>query len=201
MFTNSKPKSKMVESDLLPRLAKKIKLIRSRRNLTLQELSLKANISKGLLSKIENSRTVPSLPVFLSILSSLKVPLNDFFEGVELPNGQAYILIKASEQVKLQKEERKGFDYQFILAQSISPSTLEVVLLTVNPGANSVPTTTDGFELKYVLSGSCDYYIGEDKIALSTGDCLYFDASKPHMPVNRGNQPVVIMVIYLLTIK
>ncbi len=191
----------MTESDLLPRLAKKIKLIRSRRNLTLQEVSDQANISKGLLSKIENSRTVPSLPVFLSIVNSLKVPLTDFFEGMELPNGKDYILVKYNEQSKLQKEERDGFDYQFILAQSISPSTMEVALLTVKPGAKSRPTTTDGFELKYILSGACDYYIGEERIQLETGDSLYFDASKPHMPVNRGNQPIVMIVIYLLTMK
>lgn len=189
----------MNEVDLLPRLAKKIKLIRAKRNLTLQEVSNQAKISKGLLSKIENSRTVPSLPVFLNIVSSLKVPLTDFFEGVELPHGKDYLLVKANETTVLQKEEREGFDYRLILAQRVMPTTMEVALLTVMPGARSRPTTTDGFELKYLLAGSCDYYLGEEKVHLETGDSLYFDASKPHMPVNRGSQPVVMLVIYLLT--
>lgn len=191
----------MNDADLLPRLAKKIKLIRSRRNLTLQEVSEQAKISKGLLSKIENSRTVPSLPVFLNIVNSLKVPLTDFFEGVELSHGKDYLLIKSNETTVLQKEEREGFDYRLILAQQITPATMEVALLTVKPGAKSRPTNTDGFELKYVLAGSCDYYIGEEKVFIEAGDSLYFDASRPHMPVNRGNQPVVMLVIYLLTMK
>lgn len=191
----------MTESDLLPRVAKKIKLIRARKNLTLQDVSAKANISKGLLSKIENSRTVPSLPVFLNIVNSLQVPLTDFFEGMELPDGKDYILIKASEQRPLQKEEREGFDYKLILFQQILPAAMEVTLLTVQPGARSRVTTTDGYELKYMLSGTCDYFIGQEKVRLEQGDALYFDATKPHMPVNHGPQPVLMLVIYLLTMK
>ena len=200
MFTTSKHQS-MTDSELLPRVAKKIKLIRVRKNMTLQDVSQKANISKGLLSKIENSRTVPSLPVFLSIVNTLQVPLKDFFEGMELPNGKDYLLVKASDQQVLQKEDREGFDYKFVLAQQLAPATMEVALLTVKPGAKSRATTTDGFEMKYILSGRCDYFIGEETISLEEGDTIYFDASKPHMPVNRGPQPVVMLVVYLLTMR
>ncbi len=191
----------MTDAELLPKVAKKIRLIRVRKNLTLQDVSRQANISKGLLSKIENSRTVPSLPVFLSIVNSLQVPLTDFFEGLELPNGKDYLLIRPSEQQALQKEEREGFDYKLIFGQTISAATMEVALLTVQPGAKSRLTTTDGYEMKYMLSGACDYYIGEEHITLESGDAIYFDASKPHMPVNRGKEPVVMLVIYLLTMK
>ncbi|MFZ5970538.1 MAG: helix-turn-helix domain-containing protein [Bacteroidota bacterium] len=191
----------MTDSEMLPKVAKKIRLIRVRKNLTLQEVSRQANISKGLLSKIENSRTVPSLPVFLSIVNTLQVPLKEFFEGLELPNGKDYLLIRPSDQQALQKEEREGFDYRFIFGQTITPATMEVALLTVQPGAKSRLTTTDGYEMKYVLSGACDYYIGEEHIRLERGDAIYFDASKPHMPVNRGHEPVVMLVIYLLTMK
>ena len=48
----------MNELDIVPRLAKKLKSIRVKKNLTLQVLSEKANVSKGLLSKIENSRMI-----------------------------------------------------------------------------------------------------------------------------------------------
>lgn len=191
----------MNELDLVPRLAKKLRSIRVKKNLTLQVLSEKAKVSKGLLSKIENSRTVPSLPVFLNIVHSLDVPLQEFFEGVELPFGKDYVLIRANEQSVMQKEEREGFNYRFILSQSISTSALEVALLSVQPGAKSRATTTDGFELKYVLSGTCDYFIGEEKITLHEGDALYFDASKPHMPVNRSFAPAIMLVVYLLATR
>jgi mannose-6-phosphate isomerase-like protein (cupin superfamily) len=134
-------------------------------------------------------------------VNTLQVPLKDFFEGMELPNGKDYLLVKASDQQALQKEDREGFDYKFILAQQLAPATMEVALLSVKAGAKSRATQTDGFEMKYILSGRCDYFIGEEKISLEEGDTLYFDASKPHMPVNRGPGPVVMLVVYLLTMR
>lgn len=191
----------MNDFDIMPRLARKLKAIRVGKNLTLQALSDKAKVSKGLLSKIENSRTVPSLPVFLAILHSLDLPLREFFEGIELSSSQAFLHVKRNQQQSIEKEEREGFEYRLILGESVSVSGLEAVLLTVQPGARSRLTVTDGYEIKYILSGRCDYFIGETKIQLEAGDTLFFDASKPHMPVNRGTEPVVMFVLYLFSIR
>lgn len=196
-FTISKPKP-MIDSELLPRVAKKIKALRSNKNLTLAELSKNSNVSKGLLSKIENSRTIPSLPVFLGIVNALGITLKDFFDGMDLLRGKDYLLIKKEDQQIIHKEEREGFSYRFLLSQSVPGSSMEMVLLTVQPGARSKPTITDGHEVKFILSGQCDYYINEEIIHLDEGDTLYFDASKPHMPVNRSPSPVVMLVTYYL---
>ncbi|HEY5823740.1 MAG TPA: XRE family transcriptional regulator [Cyclobacteriaceae bacterium] len=188
----------MIDSELLPRVAKKIKALRSNKNLTLAELSKQSNVSKGLLSKIENSRTIPSLPVFLGIVNALGVTLKDFFEGMDLLRGREYLLIKKNDRQPIQKEEREGFSYWFIMTQHLPGSSMQLVLLQVAPGARSTPSTTDGHELKYILAGHCDYYINEEIVRLEEGDALYFDGSKPHMPVNRGINPVVMLVIYFL---
>jgi transcriptional regulator with XRE-family HTH domain len=190
----------MIDVDLLPQVARKIREIRSARHLSLTELSRLSNISKGLLSKIENSRTVPSLPVFMGVVNALGVSLKDFFDGMDLLKGKDYLLIKKSQQQVLTKEHREGFHYEFITAQSVAASTMEMVVLTVMPGARSVPTTTDGYEFKYILAGTCDYFINEEIVRLESGDALYFDARKPHMPVNRGMQPVIMLVIYFLSL-
>jgi transcriptional regulator with XRE-family HTH domain len=191
----------MIDSELLPRVAGKIRALRQQKNLTLAQLSSSANVSKGLLSKIENSRTIPSLPVFLNIVTSLDVSLKDFFDGMDFLRGRDYRVVRKDEQEPIQKEDREGFSYKLILAQNMTGTAVEVCLLTVKPGARSKATTTDGYELKYILSGECDYFIGEEKIVLREGDALYFDASKPHMPVNRGLSPVVMLVVYFLGVK
>lgn len=188
----------MVDSELLPRVAKKIKAIRSTRNLTLAELSKQANVSKGLLSKIENSRTTPSLPVFLGIVNALGVSLTDFFEGIDVLQGKEYLLIKRAERQAVQKEDREGFSYWSVMTQHLHGNSMQMVVLQVEPGARSTPSTTDGHELKYIISGQCDYYLNEEIVRLEEGDSFYFDGSKPHMPVNRGMVPVVMLVIYFL---
>jgi transcriptional regulator with XRE-family HTH domain len=186
----------MIDSELLPRVAKKIRTLRSSKNLTLADLSKSSNVSKGLLSKIENSRTIPSLPVFLGIVDALGISLKDFFDGIDLLRGKEYLHIKAMEQQIIHKELREGFSYKFIMAQNMPGSAMEIVVLTVFPEAASKPIIENGFELNYVISGKCDYYINEEVVELEQGDTLYFDAAKSHMPVNRSNQAVTLLSIF-----
>ncbi len=85
----------MIDNEVVARIAQKI-LDRSvsEKNLTIQQLSSRANVNKGLLSKVENSRTVPSLPVFITLIQSLDISLKEFFEDMVLINGRDYLLVK-----------------------------------------------------------------------------------------------------------
>ena len=55
----------------LTALGCRIRDLRKQRNMTLQELGEKTHLTAGLLSKIENFRTVPSLPVLAEIARAL----------------------------------------------------------------------------------------------------------------------------------
>ncbi len=191
----------MIQEELVSLIAKRIKTLRIEKGITLQVLSERANLTKGLISKIENSRTIPSLPAFLSLMHALEINPKDFFEAISTFKGQNYVHIKRKEYKHLKKEDRPGFDYRYILAQSIQGCTMETVLLTIKPKAESKATTTDGFEFKYLISGDCDYYIQDEKISLREGDSIYFDASKPHYPLNTSKRKVVMLVFYFLTVK
>jgi transcriptional regulator with XRE-family HTH domain len=188
----------MIDNEIILRIAQKIKAIRTESRLTIQELSDRSAISKGLLSKIENSRTIPSLPVFVSLLQSLNTSPKEFFEDMTLLNGKSYLHIKKSNYLEIEKEDRPGFQYQHILSQNVSITNFEAVLLSIDPGTHGKPTVTDGYEFKYLLSGNCEYHIGETILQLEEGDSLYFDASKPHMPINKSRKPAMMLVLYFL---
>jgi transcriptional regulator with XRE-family HTH domain len=188
----------MIDSELLPRVARKIKTLRSNKNLTLAELSKHSNVSKGLLSKIENSRTTPSLPVFLGIVNALGVSLRDFFEGMDLLQDRDYLLVKKEAQHIIKKEGTEGITHRFLMAQGISGNSIEIAVVTIGAAARNVTTTTRGFELNYIISGECDFQLNEEVIRLEEGDALYFDGAKPHLPVNPGSSPLVLLVIYFL---
>ena len=76
---------------IFARIGKKIRETRIQQQTKLHELAETASISKGLLSKIENGRTIPSLPVLLAVVRALKMDLNVFFDGIELPEEKPYI--------------------------------------------------------------------------------------------------------------
>lgn len=191
----------MIQEEQITLIAKRIKKLRVEKGLTLQSLSERTNLTKGLISKIENSRTIPSLPVFLSLINALDVNPNTFFEDVSISASKNYFHMKRREYKHIKKENRPGFDYRFILAQTLPTCTMETVVLSIKPKAKSKPTVTDGYEFKYIISGDCDYFIQDEKIQLQEGDSIFFDASKPHYPLNTTKRKVVILVIYFLTIK
>lgn len=188
----------MVSNEIISRIAQKIRAKRMERNMTIQQLADKTKVSKGLLSKIENSRTLPSVPVLVDLIQALGISLKEFFEDMVLLNGKDYLLIKKEKYTFVEREGRAGFNYQFILSQSMMASTMEVVLLTVEPGAKGRPTTSHGFEYKYLITGECEYHVNNEIVKMETGDSIYFDASVPHLPVNNTNQNAVMLVLYFI---
>ncbi|HRJ31388.1 MAG TPA: XRE family transcriptional regulator [Cyclobacteriaceae bacterium] len=191
----------MIDNEVVSRIAQKIRATRLEKNLTIQQLANRTKVSKGLLSKIENSRTLPSLPVFITLIQSLDISLKEFFSEMVLLNGKDFLLVKKDQYKPVKREGRDGFDYQHILSQNISTCTMEAVLLTVKPGAKGRPTTSDGYEFKYLVSGTCEYQINDERVIMEEGDSLYFDASVPHLPVNNSKQVAVMLVVYFLVPK
>lgn len=188
----------MINNEIVSRIAQKIRAVRLEKNLTIQELATRSSVSKGLLSKIENSRTIPSLPVFVNLIQSLNISLREFFEEMVLINGKDYLHVKKDQYSPMVREGRAGYNYLHILSQSIPSCTMETALLTLEPGAKGKPTTTDGYEFKYILFGNCEYHINDNVILLEEGDSLYFDASRPHLPVNKSRKKVIMLVIYFV---
>lgn len=191
-----------MEEDILIQISNRIKERRRDKNITVQELANRANVSKGLISQIENSRTVPSLIVLIDIVKALEIDLNEFFKDIH-PNGSELPIIvkRKADYEHFEKEHALGFHYQRIFTQSIRPSTIDIVILELEPGCSRPLVQTDAFEYKYVLSGSVEYLFNEEKIVLHQGDSMIFDGRIPHTPLNPGAQTVIMLVIYFFEEK
>ena len=186
-----------MEEDTLIQISNRIKEKRREKNITVQELATRANVSKGLISQIENSRTIPSLMVLIDIISALEIDLNDFFKDIRSKNNHAPILVKRKNEYDcFEKENAVGFHYQRIFTKSITPSTVDIVLLELEPNACRPLVETEAFEYKYVLSGEVDYQFNEENITLSQGDSVLFDGRIPHTPKNIGALTALLLVIY-----
>ena len=103
-----------MQEDMLIQISNKIKEIRTQKNITAQELATKAEVSKALISQIENNRTVPSLPVLMSIVQSLNMELNEFFKDI-IPKKktQRKVALKSPKEYEVfDNEHDKGFVYK-----------------------------------------------------------------------------------------
>lgn len=187
-----------MSDQILIRIGKRIRETRNQRNIKLHELAEQAQISKGLLSRVENGRTIPSLPVLLGVVKALNLNLDVFFEGIEVPDQQPFVHRKKSEYTPFDKEEAFGFLYHFILNGSVANVAMEAVVLELQPNSKREKVTTDGYEFKYVIKGEVEYHLGNDVVVMQEGDSLFFNGKIPHVPVNRSDKPVSMLVIYLL---
>ncbi|MCR9014650.1 helix-turn-helix domain-containing protein [Aquiflexum gelatinilyticum] len=186
-----------MENEILVQISQKIKSIRKDKNLTIQEIAERAGVTKGLISQIENSRTLPSLLVLMQIIKALEVDLNFFFNDLSLDGREAPVLVLRKEEYsKFEKEPASGYQYERIFTRKIKSGAVDFVLLEILPGSVRNFVTTDAFEFKYILQGTVKYIFRDQTVELFEGDSMLFDGRLEHNPVNEGKEIVRMLVVY-----
>ena len=182
---------------ILLEVSNKIKQIRSQKGITVLELAKKTDVSKGLISQIENNRTIPSLLVLMKIIGALNVDLNEFFSGIDHQQPGEVIIKKATNYLQFEKENAKGFIYKRILTRNLDHKTVDIVLLELGPGATRTKLVhTNAFEYKYVMEGKVEYLINGKLYILEEGDSIFFDGRLGHKPSNIHTGKSQMLVVY-----
>jgi mannose-6-phosphate isomerase-like protein (cupin superfamily) len=151
---------------------------------------------------VENSRTIPSLTVFLNLMKALQIDFNDFFKDINLqPQDSKVIFKKKNQNQPFEKENAIGFQYQRLLSTTVNDYHLDFVLLTLQPNASRPLVSTDAFEFNLLLKGKVEYIIGNETFAMEEGDSLFFDAKELHNPVNTGTGDALLLVVYFFNAK
>ncbi|WP_257669040.1 helix-turn-helix domain-containing protein [Parapedobacter tibetensis] len=186
-----------MQQDILIQISQHIKERRRQKNITVQGLADKAGVSKGLISQIENSRTIPSLLVLINIIQALDIDLNVFFKDISASKQQPSVLVKRKgDYSHFEKEDAAGFHYHRIFTRSIKNSAVDFVLLELDVDASRPMVKTEAFEYKYIIAGKVDYQFKNEVIHLNTGDSMLFDGRLPHTPRNTGAEKAIILVVY-----
>jgi transcriptional regulator with XRE-family HTH domain len=174
--------------------------LRLAQNKTLDDIAEMTGLSKSLISKIENFRTIPSLPVLANLCKVLKTDMADLVHGIGIKHENPYTLITADQRKGIDRDDGEGFFYENILNVNVTATLFDSFVLTIVPGAKRSSVTTDGMEFIFMLEGQIDFHVGSDVLHLSAGDTLYFDGRIPHVPVNKTKKTARLLAIYLLKI-
>lgn len=185
-----------MQEDIIIQISNRLKDIRKEKNITLQELAEQAGITKGMLSQVENSRSIPSLSVLLNLIKALKIDLNDFFKQISIQSENKVILKKKEEYQFFEKENAVGFHYQRLFSTTVHDYHIDFVLLRLEANAQREPVSTDAFEFKYLLKGKVEYMIADKLYTMDEGDSLFFDASDLHQLKSVGEEEAVLLVAY-----
>ena len=165
-------------------IGREVRAYRKKQEITVAELSATTGISIGMLSKIENGNTSPSLTTLKSLANALSVPLTSFFRQYE--ESRAAVHTKAGEGVEQEREgTRANHQYNLLghIGSNASGVIVEPYLITLSDEADVFPTFQHaGIETIYMLEGAVDYRHGDQVYHLKPGDTLFFDADAPHGP-------------------
>lgn len=186
-----------MENEILVQISQKIKSIRKEKRLTIQEVADRAGVTKGLISQIENSRTIPSLMVLMQIIKALEVDLNFFFNHLSLDGRDVPILVLRKEEYTVfEKESARGYQYERIFTKKIKSGAVDFALLEIQPYAKRRFVTTDAYEFKYILEGTVKYLFRDQTVILNAGDSMLFDGRLEHNPVNETDIVAKMLVVY-----
>ncbi len=165
-------------------IGREVRSYRKQQGITVADLSATTGLSIGMLSKIENGNTSPSLTTLQALADALSVPLTSFFRGFE--EDRQAVHTKAGEGVELERDgTRANHQYNLLghIGANASGVIVEPYLITLSDKSDIFPTFQHaGIETIYMLEGEVDYRHGDNVYKLQPGDTLFFDADAPHGP-------------------
>ncbi|WP_260026588.1 helix-turn-helix domain-containing protein [Ruegeria conchae] len=172
-------------------IGREVRAFRKQQNITVADLAQLTGLSIGMLSKIENGNTSPSLTTLQLLANALSVPLTSFFRQFE--ERREAVHTKAGEGVELEREgTRANHQYNLLghLGANGSGVIVEPYLISLTAKSDIFPTFQHGgIETIYMLEGEVDYRHGDQIYPLKVGDTLFFDADAPHGPERMVNLP------------
>ncbi len=163
-------------------IGRQVRTFRKRLNLTVANVAKQAQLSSGMLSKIENGLTSPSLATLSALADALHVPVTALFRGYE--EQRDVTVIKAGEGLPIERRgSGAGHEYQLLGHTIGKPYTIEPYLITLSDISEVFPVFQhSGTELIYMLEGRVNYRHGDKNHLLEPGDSMFFDAEASHGP-------------------
>ena len=182
------PREKVLEVAI----GREVRTFRKKLGITVADLAAATNISLGMLSKIENGNTSPSLTTLQALSHALGVPLTDFLRRFEEERNAVFV--KAGEGVDVERRgTRAGHQYALLghLGANTSGVVVEPYLITLSKDSDVFPAFQHGgIEFIYMLEGEVTYRHGDQSFRMLPGDSLFFDADAPHGPMELSQLPI-----------
>ena len=175
--------------DLEVWIGAQVREMRSALGMTMAELARSASLSVGMLSKIENGQTSPSLTTLQNLAAALNIPLASFFTKFDEKREASFV--RAGEGLTIERRGSKsGHIYQLLGASLRNKIRMEPYLITLTGESDAYPIFQHpGVEFIFMLEGCVVYRHGDKNYRLQPGDALFFDSEAPHGPLELVTLP------------
>ena len=195
----SRKRAQAAADEVARSVGERLRLLRTSQKLTLVELATASGVDVATISRIETGKMSGTLESHVRLASALGRKLTDLYAGIEELRAKRAATILPSAQRKDVYVHEAGKSSITLLTSEIMQKKLMPVLVAVEPGGRTqreeAKVGTEQF--LYVLEGTLEATVGEEKHLLKRGSSLYLDAAVPHHFKNTGR--VTAKVISVVT--
>ena len=171
-------------------IGKRIKQLRIKNNLTLEELASRCELTKGFLSQLERNLTSPSIVTLEDICEALGITMSKFFEE------------ENDEKIVFKQEDAFVDEKELSITNWIVPNAqkneMEPIILQLKPqGTSQIIYPHEGEESGYVLSGKVTLYFEKSQkgLVIRKNEAFYINGDKQHYLKNDSNMEAKLLWI------
>ena len=171
-------------------LGEVVREFRKRMGLGIAELSRRAMLSPGMVSKIENGAISPSLASIRALARALQVPVTSLFREFDEVTDATFV--RAGEGTLVHRHGLGiGHEYRVLGHTTAKGIAVEPYLMAYSDTSHVLPFLhRSGTQFIYILEGELLYRHGKQTFVMNEGDSLLFQADVPHGPEKLLRTPV-----------
>ncbi|EKQ58246.1 MULTISPECIES: helix-turn-helix domain-containing protein [unclassified Clostridium] len=177
-------------------IGSKLKEIRYKRNLSLEEVALLTGVSKAMLGQIERGQSNPTVSTLWKISTGLKVSFSFFIDEEH----DELLIINQKEITPVVEDNNKMKLYPIFPFDA--NKGFEIFTIELEPGCNHTSTPHNNGVEEYIIvtEGEIQMEINNNNYILRKGNSLRFMASKLHTYRNLTKEKAIFQNIILYSI-
>ena len=181
------------------KFASKIKSIRERQNMSLEELAEKSNVKLDVLKAMEDGEIIPSLTPLTKMARALGVRLGTFLDDtpqlgpVVTRNGQLTnsLYFSGREDVT----NASNLEFHSLGAGKIDRNIDPFIIDIDYEKGDKELSSHEGEEFIYVLEGEIEVIYGKETFVIKEGDSIFYDSVVPHHLHASGEKASKILAV------
>lgn len=178
-------------------IGRKIRAVRTERDVTLDQLAEKSRLTKGQLSKIENGKVSCPISTLMRVASALGIQVGALFDS-DNTEARAVLVKKRDRKPIAGRGSKIGHSYESLafglpMEKAFEPYLMTIEEKKIDPAKNVFKHP--GNEFLFLLEGKMVYRHADKTYSMEPGDSLFFDGMFEHGPVSVSGTPVRFLSI------
>ena len=179
--------------------ASKIKSIRERQDMTIEELSEASGVKLEVLQAMENGEVIPSLTPLTKMARALGVRLGTFLDDTPQLGPVVTRAGKPTNSIYFSGREdvtnATNLEFHSLGAGKIDRNMDPFIIDIEYEEGEKELSSHEGEEFIYVLEGEIEVIYGKDSFEISAGDSIFYDSVVPHHLHATGEKKSKILAV------